>query len=37
MALKSVKAYGTDAPEADLKQLNINRRAITKDDIEIDI
>lgn len=37
MALKSVKAYGTDAPEADLKQFNINRRGVTNKDVEIDI
>ncbi len=31
------KAYGTESVEADLKQLNINRRSVTTKDIEIDI
>jgi uncharacterized zinc-type alcohol dehydrogenase-like protein len=37
MNTKSVKAYGTDAPDADLKQFNINRREVTSKDVEIDI
>ena len=37
MQTKSVKAYGTEAPEADLKQMNISRRAVTAKDVEIDI
>lgn len=32
-----VKAFGTDAPEADLKQMNIERREVTAKDVEIDI
>jgi uncharacterized zinc-type alcohol dehydrogenase-like protein len=37
MNTKTVKAYGTDAPDADLKQFNINRREVTPKDVEIDI
>jgi uncharacterized zinc-type alcohol dehydrogenase-like protein len=37
MKTKSIKAYGTDAPEADLKQFNIHRREVTSKDVEIDI
>ena len=37
MNVKSIKAYGTESPEADLKQLNINRREVTVSDVEIDI
>ena len=33
----SVKAFGTEAPEADLKQMNIDRRETTAKDVEIDI
>jgi len=33
----SVKAFGTDAPQADLKQMYIDRRGITAKDVEIDI
>jgi len=33
----SVKAYGTEAIEADLKQINIQRREVTSKDVEIDI
>ncbi|MGO1245272.1 NAD(P)-dependent alcohol dehydrogenase [Sphingobacterium sp. JB170] len=33
----SVKAFGTEAPEADLKQLAISRRQVTSNDVEIDI
>ena len=32
-----VKAYGTESAEADLKQLQINRRTVTEKDVEIDI
>lgn len=32
-----VKAYGTDAPEHDLKQFQIDRRAVLEQDVEIDI
>ncbi|WP_352421823.1 NAD(P)-dependent alcohol dehydrogenase [Proteiniphilum sp.] len=32
-----VKAFGTEAPEADLKQMNIDRREVTRKDVEIDI
>lgn len=37
MNVKSVRAYGTDKSEADLKQFNINRREVTSSDVEIDI
>ena len=37
MNVTSVKAYGTESAEADLKQLDINRREVTATDIEIDI
>jgi uncharacterized zinc-type alcohol dehydrogenase-like protein len=37
MNTSNVKAYGTDAPEADLKQLQIERRAVTPTDVAIDI
>jgi uncharacterized zinc-type alcohol dehydrogenase-like protein len=37
MNVTSVKAYGTDSPEADLKQFNIDRREVTTTDVEIDI
>jgi uncharacterized zinc-type alcohol dehydrogenase-like protein len=37
MNTKNVKAYGTDAAEADLKPFNIDRREVTTKDIEIDI
>jgi alcohol dehydrogenase (NADP+) len=33
----SVKAYGTEAADADLKEININRREVTPKDIEIEI
>jgi len=33
----SVKAFGTEAPKADLKQMHINRREVTAKDVEIDI
>ena len=32
-----VKAYGTDAPENDLKQFQIDRRTVLEQDVEIDI
>lgn len=32
-----VNAYGTTAPDADMKQMNINRREVTATDVEIDI
>lgn len=32
-----IKAFGTEAPEADLKQMNIERRDVTAKDVEIDI
>ncbi len=32
-----VKAYGTNAPEADLEKMQINRRALTPKDVEIEI
>src|SRR5210317_454348 len=34
---KEIKAYGTVAADADLKELHINRRIATEKDIEIDI
>ncbi|MDH3322494.1 MAG: NAD(P)-dependent alcohol dehydrogenase [Flavobacteriaceae bacterium] len=37
MNTKKVKAYGTEAPDAILEQLDINRREITLKDVEIDI
>ncbi|WP_417351186.1 NAD(P)-dependent alcohol dehydrogenase [Flavobacterium alkalisoli] len=37
MSTQSVKAYGTEAATANLKQLNINRRETTPKDVEIDI
>jgi len=37
MNTKIVKAYGTESAEADLKQLNINRRSVAVKDVEIDI
>jgi alcohol dehydrogenase (NADP+) len=37
MQRTNVKAYGTEAPEASLKQMNIERRHVTPNDIEIDI
>ena len=32
-----VKAFGTDAPEAELQQMDIERREVTAKDVEIDI
>lgn len=37
MNIQTVKAFGTEAPEAALKQLNISRREVTAKDVEIDI
>jgi uncharacterized zinc-type alcohol dehydrogenase-like protein len=33
----NVKAYGTNAADADLEQMNINRREVTSKDVEIEI
>lgn len=37
MNTKNVKAFGTQAPEAELKQMSISRREVTAKDVEIDI
>lgn len=37
MKTTNVKAFGTEAADADLKELNINRREVTANDIEIEI
>lgn len=37
MHTHTVKAFGTTAPEADLQQLQIERREVTAKDVEIDI
>lgn len=37
MSTLTVKAFGTEAPTADLKQLTIQRRDVTAKDVEIDI
>ena len=37
MSVKNIKAYGTEAADAALGQLNINRRAVNTMDVEIDI
>ncbi|MES2574831.1 MAG: NAD(P)-dependent alcohol dehydrogenase [Bacteroidota bacterium] len=37
METKNIKAYGTDAADAPLQQMNIERRALTGKDIEIEI
>ncbi len=37
METTSVKAYGTDSPEAELIQMNIERREVTSKDVGIDI
>ena len=37
MNTQTVKAFGTNAPADDLKQLNIQRRTVTAKDVEIDI
>jgi len=37
METKSTKAFGTEAPDADLKQMTIGRRMVTPKDVEIEI
>lgn len=37
MHTQTVKAFGTEAPEADLKQISIRRRDVTAKDVEIEI
>lgn len=37
MDVKRIKAFGTESSDADLKQLDINRRGLTTKDVEIDI
>lgn len=37
MGTNNVKAFGTESPEASLKQMNIERRNITPKDVEIEI
>ena len=37
MNVTTVKAYGTESAEADLKQMDINRREVTPTDVEIGI
>ena len=37
MDVKNIKAFGTEAPDASLEQLDINRRKVTLKDVEIDI
>src|SRR6187551_1347442 len=37
METKNAKAFGTDAPDADLMQMNIQRRIVTASDVEIEI
>ncbi len=37
METKNTKAFGTEAPEADLKQMTIQRRTVTPNDVEIEI
>ncbi|MEE1974371.1 NAD(P)-dependent alcohol dehydrogenase, partial [Maribacter flavus] len=37
MKTKLVKAYGTQSPEADLKEVQIDRREVLSKDVEIDI
>ena len=37
MEVKEVKAFGTEAAEAPLNQMNINRRKPTPHDVEIEI
>lgn len=37
MNTKQINAYGTDSPEADLKQLQIERRSVLPEDVEIEI
>ncbi|HET8572251.1 MAG TPA: NAD(P)-dependent alcohol dehydrogenase [Edaphocola sp.] len=35
--MHTIKAFGTEAPEANLKQMSISRREVTAKDVEIDI
>jgi uncharacterized zinc-type alcohol dehydrogenase-like protein len=37
MTTKNTKAFGTEAPEADLKQMTIQRRPVAPKDVEIEI
>jgi len=37
MNVKSIKAFGTESAEADLKEMNIVRRQVLEKDVEIDI
>jgi uncharacterized zinc-type alcohol dehydrogenase-like protein len=37
METKTVKAFGTEAPDANLKELTIDRRTVLPKDVEIDI
>lgn len=37
METKNTKAFGTDAPDADLKPMDIQRRTVTPKDVEIEI
>lgn len=37
METKNAKAFGTEAPEADLQQMTIQRRTVTPTDVEIEI
>jgi uncharacterized zinc-type alcohol dehydrogenase-like protein len=37
MTTTQIKAYGTEAADSDLKEININRREVTAKDIEIEI
>ena len=37
MTTKNTKAFGTEALDADLKPMNIERRSVTPNDVEIDI
>ena len=37
MNTKTIKAYGTESPEANLKELHIDRRVVQTQDVEIDI
>lgn len=37
MITKNTKAFGTEALDADLKQMSIQRRSVTPNDVEIDI
>lgn len=34
---KTIRAYGTESPEADLKEISIDRRGVKAKDVEIDI